>query len=120
MARVAARRYAVLAGVPGAGDRDPVAWFDLSVYLDRLTMALDQDFTWSGDEDGPGDREEREAWERLAAAATCVEFAAAWQPVGLGVTALAAPRADGSPAPLREFTANQVAWAAAAVTFAPW
>lgn len=36
------------------------------------------------------------------------EFIAAWLPVGENVKALAAPRGDGSPAPLREFTATQV------------
>jgi hypothetical protein len=121
MAGAAARRYAVLAGAPGAGDRDPVAWFDLSVCLDRLAMALDRDFTWTGcDEDDPGDREAHQTWERLAATVARSEFTAAWQPVGRGIKALAAPRGDGSPAPLREFTATHVAWAAAAVTEAPW
>jgi hypothetical protein len=120
MAGVAGRRYAVLAGTRGAGDRDPGAWFELAVYLDRLTMALDQDFTWTSGEDGPEDGEERRSWERLAAASTCGEFAVAWQLVGERIKALAAPRADGSPAPLREFTANQVTWAGVAVTCAPW
>ena len=72
------------------------------------------------DEDDPGDREAHQAWERLAATVTRSEFAAAWQPVGEGIKALAAPRGDGSPAPLREFTATQVAWAAAAIIDAPW
>jgi len=120
MAGAAARRYAVLAGARGAGDRDPVAWFEVSVCLDRLAMALDRDFTWADCDEDDGDREERRAWERLAATVTRSEFAAAWQPVGRGIKALAAPRGDGSPAPLREFTATQVAWAAAAITEAPW
>lgn len=121
MAGVAARRHAALAGAPGTGDRDPVAWHDLSVCLDRLAMALNRDLAWTGcDEGHPGDHEAHRAWERLAATVTRSEFAAAWQPVGECIKALAAPPGDGSPAPLREFTATQVAWAAAAICEAPW
>jgi hypothetical protein len=84
-------------------------------------MALNRDITWTGcDEDDPRDREAHQAWERLAAADTHSEFSAAWQVVGEGIAAPAAPHGDGSPAPLRAFTAAQVAWAAAAITDAPW
>jgi hypothetical protein len=120
MAEVAARRHVVLAGAPGKGDRDPAAWHDLSVILDRLAMALDRDFTWTGREDGPRDREAHQAWERLAATVTRSDFAAAWRPVGEGIKALAVSCGEGSPAALREFTVTQVGWAAAAVIEAPW
>jgi hypothetical protein len=121
MAAVAARRCAALNGTSGTGDQDSAAWHDLSAVLDRLAMALNRDIAWTGCDEGDlGDREAYRAWERLAAADTRSEFAAAWQPVGRDIKALAAPREDGSPAPLREFTATQVAWAAAAITEAPW
>jgi hypothetical protein len=121
MAGVAARRCAALAGAPGVGDRDPVAWSDLSACLVRLAMALERDFTWTGcDPDDPADGVAHRAWKRLAHTITRSDFTVAWQPVGEDIEALAAAREDGSPALLREFTATQVAWAAAAVTEAPW
>lgn len=121
VAGVAARRHATLADAPGTGDRDPAAWHDLSALLDRLAIALNQAITWTGcDEDDRADREAHWAWERLSNAVTRSEFAAAWEPVGQGIKALAALRADGSPVPLHEFTVTQVVWAAAAVIDAPW
>ena len=121
MAGVAARRCDALNGTPGTGDQDPAAWCDLSAVLERLAMALNRDITWTGyDEDDPGGREAHRAWERLAAADTRSEFSVAWQLVGRDIKALAAPRGNGSPAALREFTVIQVAWAASAITDAPW
>jgi hypothetical protein len=101
--------------------RDPVAWHDLSVCLVRLATALERDFTWTGcDPDDPDDGEAHREWKRLAHTVTRSEFAAAWRPVSQNIEALAAPREDGTPAPLRAFAAAQVARVAAAVTSAPW
>lgn len=119
----AARIASILAAAPAVGPdaRDPVAWSDLSACLGRLAVALDGNVAWIGyADDDPADREAHQAWQRLARTATRSEFAAAWQPVAEGIKALAAPRGDGSPAVLREFTATQVAWAAEAITEAPW
>lgn len=120
----AARIASILAAAPAPGPdagRDAVAWSDLSACLGHLAVALDGDHACAGYAGGdPAGREAQQAWQRLAATITRSEFTAAWQPVGEGIRALAVPRGDGSPATLREFTATQVGWAAAAVTGAPW
>jgi hypothetical protein len=124
LAAAAGRIAAALPSAPGTvpdPSRDPVAWHDLSACLVRLAMALERDFTWAGcDPDDPGDGEAHREWKRLACTVTRAEFTAAWQPVSQNIETLAAPREDGTPAPLRAFAAAQVARVAAAVTGAPW
>ena len=124
LATAATHIAAALAGAPGTvpdPSRDPVAWHDLSACLVRLATALERDFTWTGcDPDDPDDGEAHREWKRLAHTVTRAEFAAAWRLVSQNIETLAAPREDGTPAPLRAFAAAQVARVAAAVTSAPW
>jgi hypothetical protein len=114
----------IAAGLAGTSEAaadtalDPVAWTDIATYLIRLAVALrggtaGPEDTWEFSEADHGH------WEDLAAAASRVEFAAAWYPIREHLRALADYQ-DGDGLTLRAFTVTQVTSAAAAVIDAHW
>jgi hypothetical protein len=131
LAKSACAMAAVLTGDPEAAEdthTDTLAWTDLATFLGSLAMALrgarvDPDDTFDA-----YDYPHYESWEHLAQAASRIEFAAAWYPLGqnlrqrAGLDGTARPddEDDEDAPPLRAFAAAQVVKAAAAIINAPW